>query len=474
MRVRWILVVLFAGCADPKLPDQLVEGKHVRYHYWKDMGPPCPEALAQMDRFIEQLSAKVNRPAPADFRVDYYRVRDADAVQERCNNPRVDACAIANTVFTTEWTLDHEVVHAFLNREETPPSIFAEGAAVMFGCGPARFVGEPRIAVDLEPFVDNDEWSSRPTAWSYSAAGAFSKWLVDRHGLETFMQFYESTPYRSTRDEMNAKFRAAFGVELSDALAEWKAEPIGREGEFCLPVEDACDGAPDLAANAPETSARLTSPVTCVDRVSILDVGAPVTRLRFTASQTDRVFKLRPCDSTGSRGGQFGHQFSPGGLTEGKWNDLWWMLRPGRYSVTVEATKLAFPRAVRSEPGGTASIEMEGHGPVFGDSCSLEAITVPDDSWGVRFTTDNGIAAGGDAGVLRFDFASERRLTGISGVGIGLSFTQMCSTCVIPPDACTRVDFGTSQPWTLRGPRSFHFERREENFSFTLGLDPAR
>ena len=117
---------------------------------------------------------------------------------------------------------------------------------------------------------------------------------------------------------------------------------------------------------------------------------------------------------------------------------------------------------------------MEGPGPVFGDSCSLEAITVPDDSWGVRFTTDNGIAAGGDAGVLRFDFASERRLTGISGVGIGLSFTQMCSTCVIPPDACTRVDFGTSQPWTLRGPTSFHFERREENFSFTLGLDPAR
>jgi hypothetical protein len=39
MGVRWLLVVLFAGCADPKLPDQ------------------------QMDRFIEQLGAKVNRPA---------------------------------------------------------------------------------------------------------------------------------------------------------------------------------------------------------------------------------------------------------------------------------------------------------------------------------------------------------------------------------------------------------------------------
>lgn len=466
MRLRGLVVFLLAGCADPKLPDQVIEGRHVRYHYWADMGAPCPEAIEQMDRFIELLAAKVKRPPPLGYRVDYYRVRDAEAVREYCV-PKAASCAFENKVYSTEWTFDHELAHAFLNHFANPPLLFLEGAAMMFECGPARWSGVPIAKVDLEPLIDDDAWGNALSETNHLAAGAFSRWLVDRHGLEAFIRFYETAEYKSSRAQVNAKFRAAFGVELSDALAEWHAGPVARDGEFCLPVEDLCDAEPEFRLDTAATKQSVTSEVTCVKRVSVFEVDdVPVTRVRFTASEPDRILKVRPCDPSGSAGQQLNHTFFGAGTTnlrDGKWIDSWSTLRPGRYSLSLENTKLSYPRSVSSPPGGTASIEVEAHGPVISDSCSAQPIPVPDDSWTMHFSL------GGDGGVLQLVPASERRIVGVYG---RFAEGSLCSGCV-SPTACVSVKPGDGYPGFLRGPTILRLQPQDDAGLFVeLVLEP--
>ena len=60
------LTLLATGCGPPPVPDRMFEGRWVRYHYWADEGPPCGEAVAQMDRFVELLGAYFQRPPPVD------------------------------------------------------------------------------------------------------------------------------------------------------------------------------------------------------------------------------------------------------------------------------------------------------------------------------------------------------------------------------------------------------------------------
>lgn len=450
-----LLLATVLGACSPALPDQVVKGRWVRYHYWADQGAPCPEAVEQIDRLVDQLAIRFERPPPADFRIDYYRVRNLGEVRAHCR-PSVTACAPGNTVFSTAWTHDHEITHAFLSRLGRPPDLFAEGIAVAMGCGPARWVGDELEPVDLEPLVDNSTWL-KGVGWevNYPVAGSFTRWLIVGHGMSAFLRFYESTPYEASRSQVEAHFRDAFGVELSDALTQWRDGSPSRDGEYCMPLDDKCDAQPDVVADG-STSAQTVS---CVDRVSVLEVGAaPVTQLRFTAERKGRSVNIRPCDATGSPPYKLVFaEFNLGLSTaiEGRWTELWVTLKPGRYSLTVERTWDGLSEEPVAPPGGSASVQASGHPEVFETTCPVEPITITDDTWSLAFLKHDP-AVDPDGGVLLLRPQSDRRFKllarGLAGPA------SACSNCSSLPTSCKSIAPGSSFLESLQGPTSLRLQ----------------
>lgn len=441
-----LAAIILMGCGPP-LPDQLLEGRWVRYHYWADQGSPCPEALEEMDRFVDQLANKTGRRPPAGFRIDYYRLKTVRDVRALCQ-PHASACVRGTNVYSTTLIQDHELTHAFLSRLGQPPLMFTEGIAVSFGCGAARYVGAPLPPVELAPLLDNDAWSEELSLQNYQAAGGFVRWLVERHGLEAFLRFYETTPSGVTRAQLDGHFREIFGVELADALSQWGELPAARDGEFCMPLEDKCDREPDFSVTGLPSGSASSANVSCVEQVSVLEVGAvPMTRLRFIAEQEGRRLRLRPCSASGTPEQQLLYLYSNTGSTramEGRWTELWATLKPGRYSLTVDA----IPTLQGVTPlGGSASIEVSAQPSAFGQTCAAGPIVIGDDTWSIAFLHDGPLGA--DA-VVHLNPRSDRKLAGLFGSGF-IDPVSLCTGCETPT-ACQPINAGEFNFGWLRTP----------------------
>lgn len=445
-----LALVVATGCG-PALPDQLVEGRWVRYHYWADEGPPCAEATDEIDRFVDLLSAKLQRLPPADFRVEYYKLRERDdgELMRLCGGLAA-TCAAGNSVYSDRWTHDHEVAHAVASRIGQPPLLFAEGLGVVFGCGAARYVGDPLEPVDLAPLADERKWSQASSFQNQLAAADFTRSLIDRHGLEAFVRFYESTPHATFGAALDQKLTEAFGVDLQRALAQWQAEPRRRDGEFCLALDDLCDATPELDLASIGGSARFDTPVTCVDRAAVVQVGpSPEARIRFTADQPGRALRLRPCDATGTPSVSLDNGQST--AVAGRWAELWTPLEPGRYSFTVQRIAKS-DDTVLAGPGGNASFDVSLQSAPLGQTCSVDALSIPDDTWKVVFANPFGSA---DAGLVLLRPESDR-----SGVVFASNLSARLAWCVgcVPGTRCQVTDsfsdlfLGVNSPKSLKIP----------------------
>lgn len=459
-----LLAAVALSCG-PALPDKIVEGRWVRYRYWSDDGPPCPEAVQQIDRFVEQVSARLGRPSA---RIDYFKLRSLAELQKvpQCAIPHAGGCAIDGTVYAITWTQDHEVTHAVASRLGYPPQLFVEGLAVVNGCGPARFSGAPLDEVDLAALVDNTAWAKELSWPTYLQAAAFTRFLIDRGGQAAFNGFYEATAHGADSATLDARMTAAFGLTVAEALAEWRAGPAPREGEACLPFDDVCEGAADLALTSVGASGQFEGTVSCVDLVAGLEVGpVPTVRLRFGAEQDGRALSFRPCDRTGSAARNFVYSPSMVSGLSGRFIDWWAPLSPGRYSLTVSRTPLPLTQLDTQAPvGGSAIVSGSAHPAPWAASCTSDPVPVGDDT-GILLLNFNA----SDAGVVRLAPGKDRPVDSLFTSALAVP-PWLCGGCGPPPGGCTQLVNPSTPGARLLGASSLWLQPESGAASFSIEL----
>lgn len=141
----------------------------------------------------------------------------------------------------TLWSTDnHEVVHLYTSLFGRAPGLFNEGMAVAFQVDPVagdfvtRFNGEAvdvscrgylqagTLITPLDRIIQTSDWGrvTDPTL-AYREAGSFTRFLIDRYGLDRVLQFFRV----STTDDGAAAIRAhlvdALGQPLDQLEQQW-------------------------------------------------------------------------------------------------------------------------------------------------------------------------------------------------------------------------------------------------------------
>ena len=187
---------------------------------------PCGGTMAHMDDFVKRLSDRLGMPPPTGAdRIRFTWVPDSKKVTELCGLPEIVAGCINNGQIYSSWLpMDHELVHAVATAVGHPPPFFTEGLAVSH----AGYGGLP------EPdhvFTYSDEETLSMAVLSsielgnindgYERAGRFAAYLVDRHGMDVYLELYAALPRDSDVEEINRKFEEVLGVSLLQSIAEF-------------------------------------------------------------------------------------------------------------------------------------------------------------------------------------------------------------------------------------------------------------
>lgn len=211
--------VALVACGKPEFTH---EGAHIRFAA-EASGELCAGTIAHMDRFIELLSAEFQlEPPTGTRRIEYFWSDFEDFRALAPCPPGVAGCASARTVFS--WTVPHthELVHAVASRLSHPAPFFTEGLA------------EAYQGLDGSSLEFGSEWrpgyvrealdAKRYTGISYAGAGAFVSHLIATHGIDKYLRVYAEIPRRAELADIDAAFRAVFGVSLEDSLVDYELD----------------------------------------------------------------------------------------------------------------------------------------------------------------------------------------------------------------------------------------------------------
>lgn len=137
------------------------------------------------------------------------------------------------------WPFDpHEVVHVYSALVGRPSDFFNEGLAVAMGTDPlsgrlealwngrdvhqvARMMGSELIP--LRDMVTTDDFRRYPDGTSYPEAGSFIRYLMENHGSAAVLSLFAAGSRNDSRGTIERSFRSAFGFELTEAEARWRA-----------------------------------------------------------------------------------------------------------------------------------------------------------------------------------------------------------------------------------------------------------
>lgn len=203
------MVSLSVACSNEVLPEIRYETAEARIG--TDFDPSlCSHDLAWVDEHIDFLERALD--APSEERVEIYLYKGKPP---QC---RGLGCYTAEGYVAGDWSsLDHELVHAIVDRFADPPLFVSEGLAeALSGRGTQR--GSATVAESLG--------MKDPGRLSYYTAGHFMRWLIEEHG-----GLGEARAFLASNDALGV-----YGASL---------EALGREYEvnapFSFPPWNPCD-----------------------------------------------------------------------------------------------------------------------------------------------------------------------------------------------------------------------------------------
>jgi hypothetical protein len=183
--------------------------------------------VKRSEAFLERLS-RVFGEAPKEWHVEYYYHGSAHHIPTRVGAHATGLTDLsARRIDSIRTFHPHELVHAVAGRVGRCPVFFAEGIAVAL-TSDAQWGGRPideaaRAAlasgVRVEPFLAAFERQDPRVA--YPVAASFVAFLLDHHGIESFIVFLRECGPSPRRYE--TAFRRAFGRSVANAAIAWEA-----------------------------------------------------------------------------------------------------------------------------------------------------------------------------------------------------------------------------------------------------------
>lgn len=131
------------------------------------------------------------------------------------------SCASGTTVRSTAAPLDFELARLVLGLVGSPPPFFSAGAAMIasdalpFGGNTLPGWGDVQEQLALGGALDSQQ---------YALAGAFTRFLIDRHGLAAYLKFYASVERRDPLPRIEAVHAEQFGESLTETVLAFDAE----------------------------------------------------------------------------------------------------------------------------------------------------------------------------------------------------------------------------------------------------------
>jgi hypothetical protein len=210
---RYLLRPPFAHDAVTALP-----GGRVRVSFKAPWRGGTAHADMDAHQFLARLCALV--PPPGFHMTRYYGVfASHHRLRERVI-PRPAAPPPPPQLALYAAPHDHELVHLITFAVGRPPAFFIEGAAVAFEL-PAWYTtaGNP----GWYPIIDLLTARSLDPA-GYLLAGAYTRYLIDRFGMDAYLEFYGSLERSADLETITAAHFTAFSEPLEDSIAAFDRE----------------------------------------------------------------------------------------------------------------------------------------------------------------------------------------------------------------------------------------------------------
>lgn len=251
-----LALALPLACEDPDAPQTpYYDGAHLQV--WASEGlEACDGTFPYMEAWLSAFRDRVGRSDSAAVHTFYWQ-----SPEEFEASPCVDAVACAfprsDVIYSSYVPAEHELVHTEL--EGRPPSLLREGAAEVFGCTDhIDIVNRPSI----EALADERQISGV----DYQAAGRFSRLLIDRFGIDAYLDLYAGLDADAGREGLAAGVADILEADLSSLVQAFEQqracrhetwrfydvecsvlplEPWQHSGHWSATVHLACD-APDV------------------------------------------------------------------------------------------------------------------------------------------------------------------------------------------------------------------------------------
>lgn len=215
-----LAIALGLACApefEPEIGAFVERGEHVEV--WASEGlEVCGGNVAHMDRFVERFREVVG-PRPEAEALHRYYVLDADDWEDFGWCDDLAGCTVERrTIYARRLPSRHELVHAEI--AAGGHSLLEEGIAEVFGDGPpdawpfghdladALELGDERLPFD-----------------GYERAAHFSRFLIDRHGIDGFLRLRDATRNGDGREALEHAFETTFGRPFAGELAMYDGYP---------------------------------------------------------------------------------------------------------------------------------------------------------------------------------------------------------------------------------------------------------
>lgn len=213
----WAGLALAVGCApelEPEIGALVERGEHVEV--WASDGlEVCGGNVAHMDRFVERFREVVGPRPEAEARHRYYVLDEEDwALLGWCDD--LAGCTIERrTIYARRLPSRHELVHAEI--AAGGHSLLEEGIAEAFGDGPPD--AWP-FTYDVEEALDLGD--ARLPFEGYQRAAHFSRFLIDRYGIDGFLRLRDSTSKGEGREALARAFEVAVDRSLESELIAYE------------------------------------------------------------------------------------------------------------------------------------------------------------------------------------------------------------------------------------------------------------
>lgn len=221
MRIGGLLFVI-ACVPAPPLPEVAEEGVHVRVA--ADSGLLlCAGSLSHMDEFVARVSERLGETPPeGEARITLYWLDEVGFYERSgCSAPAI-GCEKDGVLFAKAAPLNHEFVHAIAHNIGHPSPFFIEGLAEAY-----EGLGAIRQAPMLFTYGARETvLASHYLAVEYGAAGAFTAFLIKRHGIEAYLAAYALWPSAPTEQAIDAVFQDVFGVSLFQSMDDFEAAQV--------------------------------------------------------------------------------------------------------------------------------------------------------------------------------------------------------------------------------------------------------